>query len=186
MIAALSQLGAVSGEKEWLVAAGRTAGFIYSNLMDENGRLLRNWLREPAPVKAFSEDYAYLCWGLLELYENGGGHHWLEKVADLAKDMIRLFINNDGKLTMCGIDSEQPPIDIPSCRDGVLPSPAGIAASVLMRLGRVMGDQSFTKAACNIVTAYRGETEQSPASCLRLIMTEEELDRVDTGSVHAS
>ncbi len=185
MIAALSRLAAVSGDKEWLIAAERSADFLFSNLMDPKGRLLRNWLRGPAPVKAFAEDYAYLCWGLLELDENGGDRLWLEKAADLAREMVRLFLSGDGRLTTCGIDTEQLPIELPSCQDGVLPSPAGVAASVLMRLSRLKDEPFFTKAAHSIINAYHSEIERSPAACLWLIMTEEELERVGPGVDHA-
>ncbi len=185
MIAALSRLSTVSGDREWLFSAARSADFIFSNLTDPQGRLLRNWLRGPAPVKAFAEDYAYLCWGLLALYENGGDLQWLEKGADLAHDMVRLFLRDDGRLTTCGMDAEKQPIELSSCRDGVLPSPAGVAASVLMQLGRLMGDPFFTQASRRIINAYRGEVERSPSACLWLIMVEEELGRSGSGSYHA-
>jgi hypothetical protein len=54
-----------------------------------------------------------------------------------------------------------------------------------MRLGRLMDDTFFTKAARSIIDAYRGEVERSPASCLWLIMAEEDPELADSGTDHA-
>lgn len=177
MIAALCRLAAASGDDQWLTAASRCAEFIYSRLYEPSGRLGRNWLRTPAKIPGFADDYAYYCWGLTELAQAADDRKWLERAGNLSRDMLRLFIRSDGRLAISGSDADRLPLDLPSCHDGVLPSTAGVAASVLGRLGGALNDTSLTAAARNLIAAYRGETERVPVACLALLMAEEELQR---------
>ena len=40
--------------------------------VDGNGALLRRYRDGEAAIEAYAEDYAYLIWGLLELFQAGG------------------------------------------------------------------------------------------------------------------
>jgi uncharacterized protein YyaL (SSP411 family) len=63
----------------YLRAAQRAASFVRSTLWDEAGRrLLRRYRDGEAAIEAFAEDYAYLIWGLLELFQADGDAGWLE------------------------------------------------------------------------------------------------------------
>lgn len=176
MVAALTRLYLASGEKEWLLIAERAARFILDNLVTDDGRLLRNWLSTPSPVPGFVEDYAYFCSGLVELASNSHEPLWKERLSFFGSEMIRIFLSEDGMLATAGSDAEQLPVNVPSFHDGVTPSPAGVAASLLIRMGKLLADPSFTVAAKRIIVACRGECERNPVACLSLIMAEEELE----------
>ena len=61
-----------------LDAARRCATFVRSTLWDEStGRLHRRHAAGSAGIDAFAEDYAYLAWGLLELFQADGDPAWL-------------------------------------------------------------------------------------------------------------
>lgn len=175
MIAALVRLYAASGDSRWLESAKNCAGFILAKMMNSAGRLSRNWLGTPSPVAAFAEDYANFCYGLLELATNSHDPVWNEKLEYFVTELSRLFVNEIGDVSFCGIDAEKMPIDIPVIQDGVMPSTAGLCAVIFTKSGRILGNRLFVEKGEKIIERYRGVTERNPAACLTLIMAEEEL-----------
>jgi uncharacterized protein len=148
MIAALARAGVLAENRTFLERAGQTASFILSHLRRPDGRLLRSFLGGASEVPAFLEDYAYLCFGLLELFEATLDTHWLDVALGLADDSLRLFRRpDDGCFATIGSDAEQMPAQVTLDHDGVTPSAASLLAQVLIRLGRTADRQDLVAAA---------------------------------------
>ena len=63
----------------YLEAATRAAAFLKSTLWRPESRLLLRRFREgEAAIDGYAEDYAFLIFGLLELFQAGGDPQWLE------------------------------------------------------------------------------------------------------------
>jgi uncharacterized protein YyaL (SSP411 family) len=180
MISALVRLAGASEDAGWLQIAADTARFILRNMVTPTGRLLRNWLGTPAPTPAFAEDYAFFGLGLTDLARADPDPLWKENLSYFGGELRRLFIDAAGRVAFSGSDGEALPIEIPPLQDGVMPSTAGACATLLLRMGAIMEDESHTAVAAAILHNCRGVTEKSPAACLSLIMTEEELQRQPT------
>ena len=69
MISALAEAGAVLERPDYLEAARRCADFVWSQMRDGQGTLLRTWRRGEARLNAYLEDHAFLLEALLKLYE---------------------------------------------------------------------------------------------------------------------
>ena len=69
MIAALAQAGRALDETEYTEAAEKAADFILTNLRRPDGRLLHRYRDGNAGIDAHLDDYAFLTWAMLELYE---------------------------------------------------------------------------------------------------------------------
>jgi len=69
MIAALAKGARALNEPLYAQAAAQAAHLILSHLQDEHGRLLKRYRDGQAGLPAVLDDYAFLVWGLLELYE---------------------------------------------------------------------------------------------------------------------
>jgi len=135
MIAALARAGAISGARDLTERAARAARFILQNLRRGDGRLLRSYRGEPSAIPAFLEDYAFLTFGLIELFEATLDNAWLEEALRLADEILRLFYNSEsGEFTKTGFDAEQMPIRASLEHDGVLPSPFSQTARTFIRL----------------------------------------------------
>jgi uncharacterized protein len=83
MIAAFARAARVLPDSpaasRYLGAAQRAAGFLQTTLWDANRRqLLRRYRDGHAGIDAYAEDYAYLIFGLLELFQTDGDAKWLE------------------------------------------------------------------------------------------------------------
>jgi hypothetical protein len=80
MIAAFARAGRVLDEgARFLDDARRAAEFVRSTLWNPaTGALLRRYRQGDAGVDGYAEDYAYLIFGLLELFQADGDPRWLE------------------------------------------------------------------------------------------------------------
>ncbi|MDU0460389.1 MAG: thioredoxin domain-containing protein, partial [Geobacteraceae bacterium] len=135
MIAALSRAGIVCGRPDYLDQATDAARFILKSLLRKDGRVLRCWLNGASETTAFLEDYAFLAFGLLELYEATLETFWLDQASTLAGQILALFCDpHTGEFVLIGLDAEQMPARASSDHDGVTPSALAVTARVLMRL----------------------------------------------------
>jgi uncharacterized protein YyaL (SSP411 family) len=94
MIAALARGGAVLGEAAFTAAAVKAVDFIYSKLMRSDGRLLARYRDGEAAYPGYLDDYAFMIWGLLELYATTFAAEYLRQapgkcMTELCRQAIR-------------------------------------------------------------------------------------------------
>src|SRR2546428_2838951 len=90
----LRAVGADGGDggEPYLQAARQAAGFIRDRMWNAATRtLLRRYRDGHAEIEAYAEDYAYLIFGLLELFQADTDSAWLEWAVDLQHRMDELF-----------------------------------------------------------------------------------------------
>ncbi len=163
MIAALARAGIVCNKTEYLELAARAAGFILNAMRRPDGRMLRSHLNSPSDIPAFLEDYAFLAFGILELYQATLDIKWLDTATRLAEDMLRLFWDPaSGEFTLTGSDAEQMPTRVSSDHDGVTPSALSITAEVLLRLAWINDRVEFIEFARSALAGILMEIERNP------------------------
>jgi len=93
MIAAFARAGRVlPGASRFLNDARRAAEFVHAKLWDPaSGVLLRRYRKGEAGVEGYAEDYAYLIFGLLEMFQADGDPRWLEWTRSLQEGQNALF-----------------------------------------------------------------------------------------------
>lgn len=169
MIAALARGAAITGKQHWLAAARKAADFITTSLVAPDGRLLRSYLLTASPIKGFLEDYAFLAWGLLELYRAEQHKPDLQRAAALCQEALRLFSAADGQLTTAGSDAEQLPLSLPDLHDGVIPSALSILVSNLLTLSTLTDDLNWQHEAHRLLHCYHANLQQNPTASLWLL-----------------
>jgi hypothetical protein len=93
MIAAFARAARTLDEgARFLADARRAAAFVRSNLWNPGtGQLLRRYRKGEAGVDGYAEDYAYLIFALLELFQADGDPQWLEWALALQERQDALF-----------------------------------------------------------------------------------------------
>jgi uncharacterized protein YyaL (SSP411 family) len=93
MIAAFSRAArTLEGAEACVQDAQKAARFIEERMWQPETRmLLRRYREGSAGVEAYAEDYAYLVWGLLELFQTDGDARWLEWAIALQTRQDELF-----------------------------------------------------------------------------------------------
>jgi len=177
MIAALAEGYAATGDGRFLAAAERGAEFIGEKLTDPAGRLMRCCHNTTPLVSGFLEDYACYLQGLAALYEATLDKKYLDDTLRLSRDMLRLFRDEvSGGLFDTGVDAEEVIVRGLDAADSVMPAANALAAGILVRLGRVTGDDELVAAGRGIVAAFIGRASLQPAGYLQLLTAREMLD----------
>lgn len=177
MIAALAFGSRVLGEPAYAEAAKRAAGFIKQRLVREDGRLLARFREGEAAYPAYADDYAFLIWALIELYEATFEQYWLQWALELNSDLLKYFWDEaDGGLFLYGSDSEQLITRPKEIYDGALPSANSAAALNWLRLGRLTGRDDLESRARELFKVFGGTINESPMGHTFLLMAVQ-LDR---------
>ena len=171
MIAALARAGQVLNEPRYTADAVRAADFIMLRLRDNNGRLVKRYRKGTAGLPAHLDDYAFVVWGFLELYEATLKATYLQEAIRLNDQMIKHFWDQQsGGLFMTADDSEKLLIRNKEIYDGAIPSGNSVAALNLLRLGHITGREDYLKKAEEISRAFSESVNRYPAGHAHLMM----------------
>ncbi len=165
MIAALSFAGRVFKNKSYIDAAKNSVYFIFDKLINQDRRLLARYRDGESAYPAYLEDYAFLVWGLIELYQATFEVQYINKALDLNSDMINLFWDeNNGGLYLYGKDSEQLISRPKEVYDGAIPSGNSVAALNMLRLSKITGNEELESRANQIFNTFGGNVRKNPNS----------------------
>ena len=163
MIAALARAGQAFGDPDITALAVRAAAALRERLRTDDGRLLHRLRGDDAGIPGFLDDYAFVVWGLLDLYEATFDSVFLRDAVDLAGRMLALFHDErDGGLFFTAADAEQLIIRSKEAQDGALPSGNSAAALVLLRLSRLTGNMEYDRRAHAIMEAFGSMADRYP------------------------
>jgi uncharacterized protein YyaL (SSP411 family) len=129
--------------REYLDSARRAAMFIRQRLWTEAG-LLRRFRDGEAAISAYAEDYAYLVWGLLELFQAGGGAQWLDWALALQRQQDDKFWD-PGEGGWFSTTGEDPSVllRLKEDYDGAEPAASSVAALNALKLAHLTGDSAM-------------------------------------------
>ncbi|HEX6595214.1 MAG TPA: thioredoxin domain-containing protein [Bacillota bacterium] len=143
MIAALANAGKVFNEKMYVQQAERALHFIEKHLFQE-GRLMARYRDQETKYKAYIDDYAFLLWAYIELYEATFSVAYLQKGKQLLDQMIDLFWDSElGGFYFTGKDAEQLIAKDKEVYDGALPSGNSTAAVMLVKMSSLTGELTY-------------------------------------------
>jgi uncharacterized protein YyaL (SSP411 family) len=144
MIAALAEAGAALSRPDYVEAATACAEFVWDELRDDRGRLLRTYRDGEARVPAYLEDYAYLVEALLTLYEATFEVRWFDAARGTAELMIELFADPErGGFFTTASDHEKLIARRKDVDDHPIPSGNSSAAFGLLRLAALTGEHGY-------------------------------------------
>ncbi len=164
MIAALAIGGRVSGNRRLTEAAEKAADFLLTRMVNEKERLLAVYRNGASSLKGYADDYAFLIWGLIELYETTYKPVYLQQAIKLNDEFTDYFWDHEnGGFFLYGKDSEQLISRPKEAYDGATPSANSAAAVNLVRLARLTGKFELEERARQIINTFSGSIEGYPA-----------------------
>jgi uncharacterized protein YyaL (SSP411 family) len=158
MIAALARAARVLPQSpaasRYRDAAVRAAEFIRTALV-KDGRLLRRYRDGDAAIDAYAEDYAYLNWGLLELFQATGDARWLEWALDLQRQQDGKFWDaaTGGWFSTTGSDPTVL-LRLKEDYDGAEPAASSVAAQNALTIAHLTGDDETVQRAGRTLGRY--------------------------------
>lgn len=170
MIVALARAANAFGEPAYADAAKRAADFLLEHCRDEKGRLFKRWRGGQAGLTGTLEDYAFLAWGLSELYEAVLDPRYLAESKNLCDTMIAHFHDDkDGAFFITADDGLDLIVRAKQVYDGAIPSGNSVAALVLLRLSKITGDTEYADLSEEIMTSFAGGVAASPSAYSQLL-----------------
>jgi hypothetical protein len=134
-----------------------------------DGRLLHTW-RGEAKLDAYLDDYAALSNGLVSLYEASFDERYIDEAARLAEIMLAHFADStEGGFFFTADDHEQLVARQKDWQDSATPSGNALAATALLRLGKLTGRNGFTAAAIGTLKAAAGLMERFPSAAGQML-----------------
>ena len=162
MIVAYAKAGIAFKNESFINAAEKSAQFIFKNLTDKNGRLIKRYRNGVSGIDAHLDDYAFIIWGLLELYEATFKASYLSEAIVLNNIMIEEFWRDNGGFYLGSDKSEQLIVRALTGYDGAIPSGNSIAAYNLLKLTRLTGEVKFAEMAEQIFKVFSNEIKKTP------------------------
>jgi len=170
MIAALAKGAQVFDEPNYASAARHAADFILKSVRTLEGRLLHRYRDGEAALTAHADDYAFLIYGMLELYEATFEVNYLKTALELNEDLIRHFWDhNSGGFYFTADDSESLLVRQKEIYDGAIPSGNSVAMLNLLRLGRIIAKHDYEEKAAKIGQAFYRSVSQLPSAYTQLM-----------------
>jgi len=171
MIAALAKGAQVLENPRYLEAAMGAADFILQNMRNAEGRLLHRYRDGQAALQAHVDDYAFLIWGLIELYEASFEVSSLKTALELNGDLLNFFWDHkNGGFYFTAEDSEKLLVRKKEAYDGAIPSGNSVAMLNLLRLGRMTANSDLEHRAAKIGSALSKNVRQSPSAYTQLLV----------------
>jgi uncharacterized protein YyaL (SSP411 family) len=147
MIKGLAIASRVLQRPDLAVAASAAVDFVRHHLW-RDGRLLATYKDGRAHLPAYLDDYAFLADALLELLQTRWRSSDLEFAQQLAAVLLKQFEDPDGGgFFFTAADHEKLIHRSKTFGDDSVPSGNGVAASVLCRLGYLLGELPYLDAA---------------------------------------
>ena len=174
MVKGMATAGRILGAPELVASAERAVEFIRGTMWSD-GRLHATYKDGRARFNGYLDDYACLADGVLALLESRWSARDLEFVIALGDAMIEHFEDRENGGFFFTADDHERLIHRPKpMMDDSLPSGNGVAATVLGRLGHLLGDTRYLRAAERVLHAALEGLERFPHAHTALLVALEE------------
>ena len=171
MIAALAKSSVALKMSGYLDAAAKAANFFLTKMRNEDGTLFHRYAKGERAVEGFLDDYAFLAFGFIELYEATFDDKYLQAASALTKTMVAKFWderNGGFFFTQVSLDAAMPRMK--QVYDGAVPSGNSVALLNLIRLSRLTMEVAYEEMARKLTMAFSQEVQGAPEGYTFLLL----------------
>ena len=163
MAASFAIGGRVLSDNSLTDMARNAVRFIETALIRRDNRLLARYRDKEAAIPAYLDDYAYLTWAYLELYQTTFEPEFLKKAIKTNDDMKKLFWDKEnGGFFFYGNDAEELITRPKDAYDGAMPSGNSVAAMNILRLSRISGRTDLVEDYEKVISNFAKQISQAP------------------------
>lgn len=164
MIAAFARAAQVLGDEDYAESARKATDFVLDKLTSKGGRLVKRYRQGEAGLTAHFEDYAFMIWGLLDVYEMNFDLKYLAKAIELQEIADKFFWDKiEGGYFTVAEDAEQMIVRAKKIYGGPIPSGNSVAIGNLVRLHRMTGQPHFATRGDELIRAFSAELAKNSA-----------------------
>ncbi|MGH9858183.1 MAG: thioredoxin domain-containing protein, partial [Acidobacteriota bacterium] len=161
MIASFAKAASALAEPKYAEAAANAAKFLLNRMRSADGGLLHRYRLGDAAIQGNLDDYAFLVWGLLELYQTGFDVSYLKHAIELNDYMLQHFWDEKGGGFFFTSDiGEKLLVRTKEIYDGAVPSGNSVAYMNLLRLARITGNTDLEQKAEQLERVFSQQVSQ--------------------------
>jgi hypothetical protein len=167
-ISAFAVAGRILREPRYVDAAGAAAERVLRECV-RGGELLHRARGGRAAIAGFATDYAFLVEALLDLYEATFDDRYLAEALRLQRVLDERFADPRGGYFLAADGHDGLIVRPRETFDGATPSSNSVAASNLLRIAALTGDENARERADAILSAFAGLLAHAPSAFPRLL-----------------
>jgi uncharacterized protein YyaL (SSP411 family) len=170
MIAALARSARVFDAPAYADQAARAARFVLEEMAAPDGGLLHRYHSGSAEIMGMIDDYAFLVWGLLELYETTLEIDWLQHAIRLCEyTNTHFWDDGSGGYFFTPDGGEKLLVRQKEVYDGAVPSGNSVAALNLIRIGRITADPAWEQRARTLGQTFHEQVQRGPSAFTQML-----------------
>ncbi len=156
IIAAIAKAAFVINNEEYIDFAKKVADFILANFLKKDGMLWHAYFEGRNSVEGMLDDYAYLVYGLIEIYTASSEIQYLNEAVILTEKAIELFYDKEqGAFFKTSELTEKILLRPKEIDDSAMPSGNSIMFSNLLRLSKLTDRKDFYEYALKTISYYQ-------------------------------
>ncbi|WP_414468572.1 thioredoxin domain-containing protein [Methanobacterium sp. ACI-7] len=163
MIASLAKGAEVLNEETLLKSAKNAADFIINSMCKDN-HLMHRFREGESAIKGHLDDYAFMIYGLLELYEASFDLKYLKSALSLNETLLKHFWDNeDGGFYFTPDYAEDVLLRKKEIYDGAIPSGNSIQYLNLLKIAQLTENKEFKDKALQLEKAFSKTIKNTPS-----------------------
>lgn len=165
MIAAFATGAMAFDRQDYREIAQRAADYALTSLRRSDGKLHKRSRKGVAGLPAHLEDYAYLSYGLIELYQASFEERYLLAAKDFLDILLTDFQDQEhGGFYQSASDGESMIYRSKENYDGATPSGNSVATLALIKMARMIGMAHYEEAAVKALKAFASPVSRAPGN----------------------
>ena len=170
MIASLAKAARVLDNNEYTKSAIQSINFIMDNLRNDDGRLIHRYRDGEAGLASSVDDYAFIIWGLLELYETTFDVQYLQSAVELQEIQLKYFWDEENfGFYFAPNDGEKLLTRTKEIYDGAIPSGNSVSFLNLLKLSRLTSNTDYEKFASEMSKSFSEQVINSPSGSTMML-----------------
>lgn len=184
MIQSLVLAAEVLQQPDYLIAAEKTANFLWKINRQSSGELWRIHWQGSSSINGNQQDYAYFASALIKLYDQTGNSQWLHKAEQLVDIMIKQFWDESGGGFFMNsvVEAEGMMVRPKDIKDNALPSANAVAVNVLAQLSKRTANLTYANKATAALTAFSAKIKNQPTNYTGLLIAAAVLNYAEMGT----
>ncbi|MBU0474785.1 MAG: thioredoxin domain-containing protein [Bacteroidetes bacterium] len=170
MIAALTKTARVLDNNNFKSAAIKAMEFVLTKMKDDDSRLLHRYRDGEFSIQATLDDYAFVIWGLLELYETTFDIYYLKTAVELQEVQNKYFWDetNFGYF-LTASDAEKLLTRSKDIYDGAIPSGNSVSFNNLLKLGKLTANSNNENMASQMSISFSNSVNRAPSGTTMML-----------------
>lgn len=165
MIAALARAGSIFNNNNYITAAEESYSFIEKYLMNKDGKLLHRYRDGDSNITGNLDDYAFMIWGLIEVYEATFKASYLIKAVELTDTVLKHFWDeSNGGFFFTADFGEKLLVRTKEIYDSAIPSGNSVMFYNLIRIARLTSLTDYEVYANNQLKYFSESISKAPSS----------------------